>query len=194
MIICYSLETSRAESSTHFHNSALLISFTNQSSFVGGTLALHPMYADHDTCTLWQVGHDARIHAFDLVTLEEKFTLSPPLSSNNIVEGPSHCFQRHQQSSYMAIGTIDSRVFIWDLDRGIIVMTLQLSSPCYRCIFDIHLSSLFIHTQSTHIHQYDIQSGNEMKSFKVSKKSIDVLALNPKVHMMAISARYDSFI
>ena len=148
------------------------------------------MFTDSESSTLWQVNQDARILAFDLVTLEEKFTLSPPLSSKNIVHRHCHSFQRYKLSSYFAIGTIDARVFIWDLERGIISHTLQLTSPCYQCILDIKQGSIFLHMHSTQVYQFDLKTGHEIQSFKVGSKNIDKIALNPKVRLMAVAARY----
>jgi WD40 repeat protein len=147
------------------------------------------MYTDEDASVAWQVCTDGRIRALDLVTLEEKVSFIPPISTSNRINGSAHAFKRTKQHAYIAIGTTDARLLIWDLVRGVILKTINLEASCVHCVFSNDGEAIYISIQSAHVYQYDIQSGKEMKALKVGKKAVTKFCVNPKANVLAIATR-----
>lgn len=158
------------------------------------------MHTDEESRLLWEVRGAGQVRGFDLTTLQEKVSFQVPtavLKHQDSVFHTCHCFSSSSSSSktsilkqYLAVGTSDGRIFVWDLQRGVLVSTLTLPSVPHHAVFSSDSLSLFICLKSSScVHKFEISSGKETLNLKCGKKYVNLIALNPKAQVIAVASR-----
>jgi WD40 repeat protein len=87
-----------------------------------------------------------------------------------------------------AVGFSDGVVVVWDLSRGVIAKTIGVANESEAptdVVFSNDSKSIFVSSNQNQIVQYDIATGNEIKSLKTGKKGVLKMAMNPKVDVVA---------
>lgn len=89
-----------------------------------------------------------------------------------------------------AVGTSEGTIILWDLARGVVSKTIGIAgeSPIPTDItFSKDGKSILVVSSQQNMVQYDITTGDVIKSYKALKKGAFKMALNPKVNVVAIA-------
>lgn len=136
------------------------------------------------------ISKDNRIHLWDTESKKEKRSYV----EKHHLSHQYTCFDWKQLSAdnlgLFAVGCSDGTIVIWDLVRGIVVTTFKIgdtNSNITSVVFASDATSVFVSDEQNSVHQYLIESGELLKSIKAGKKSIQKLALNPRVDVLAVA-------
>ena len=151
-------------------------------------MALRSAAFDAKSKTFAVLSQDNRLHLWDVESKKEKKSY---VDKNHLSHSYT-CFTWKQgkkdKLGELAVGFSDGVVIIWDLARGVISKTIGTAneSPAPTDIaFSLDKSSIFVSTNQNNVSQYNISTGEEIASFKASKKGVSKLASHPKSNVFA---------
>jgi WD40 repeat protein len=146
-------------------------------------------FSSNESKSFIHVSRDNRIQLWDTDTRREKLSY---VERNNLAHSYTCSAWRcgkNDKLGYFAVGTSDGTVVIWDLARGIVSKTIGRAndSPVPTSIaFANDVKSIFVSSaQDNHINQYDLSTGNVIKSIKAGKKGVLKVAMNQKADVIA---------
>jgi WD40 repeat protein len=136
------------------------------------------------------ISNDSKVHLWDIETRKEKRTYTDKNHLSH--EYSCVCWKpgTKEHLGHCVVGYSDGVVVVWDLVRGVVTRTFgnagQTPSPSSIAVANDG-QSIFIGTNESEISQYDIASGNLIKKFTGGKKGTNLMAINPKAAVLAIS-------
>ena len=133
---------------------------------------------------------DNRLHFWDIDNRKEKRVYVEKNHLSHKYTSSDWLLGKKDNLGQYAIGTSDGTIILWDLARGVVSKTLGVAgtSPAPTDIkFSNDGNSLFVSSSQPHVVQYNLANGEVINTFKASKKGSLVLAVNPKVDVLAIA-------
>jgi WD40 repeat protein len=142
------------------------------------------------------ISGDNRIHLWDIESKKEKISYV----DKNHLSHKFNCFSWSQQSidshigdaniSTLSVGYSDGKILNWDLLRGVPSSsfdTIGNNIPS-GIVYSLCKKYLFISSLSENlITKYSLSSGEVLATFRIGKKPVSKVAINPKVDVIAAS-------
>ena len=147
-----------------------------------------------DTKCFATITKENRLRILDTQTRKEKHSYN----DNKHLNSTYTCFTWGQSSSpsssssssrdrdgvqlgYVAIGSREGNIIIWDLLRGVIKKVIQLGENCIPTdvCFTVDLNSILVSSNANTILQFNTNTGEQTNSFKGSKRGVTALCMSP---------------
>jgi WD40 repeat protein len=145
-------------------------------------------FSSNESKSFIQISNDNRVSLWDTDTRKEKRTYVEKQHLSHSYTCSSWISGKKDNLGYFAVGTSDGTIVIWDLTRGVISKVLGRAneSPVPTSIaFSNDSKFLLVSSSENHIVQYDLSTGKEVRSFKVGKRGVLRIVINPKVEVIA---------
>ena len=124
-------------------------------------------FSENESKSFLHVSSDNRIHLWDTDTSNERRSY---VEKNNL--------------GYFAVGASDGTVIVWELTRGVVskVFGHVNESPIPSSIaFSNDAKAIFVTSSSnSSVVQYDLSNGEQSNAFKVGKRGVNKIVMNPK--------------
>ena len=141
-------------------------------------------FSGNESKSFLHVSADNRIHLWDTDTSNERRSY---VEKNNLAHSYTcSCWKAGKKDNlgYFAVGASDGTVIVWDLTRGIVskVFGQVNESPIPSSIaFSNDTNAIFVASSSnSSVVQYDLSNGEQSNEFKVGKRGINKITMNPK--------------
>lgn len=136
------------------------------------------------------VSRDNRIHLWDTGIRKEKRVY---VEKNHLAHKYTCTDWRQitpESLGYYSVGCSDGIVIIWDLARGIVINTIKNGDDSIASItFSNDGSTIYVSDTQNYVNQYKTTEPEVQKSFKVGKRRILKMVMNPVIDVIAV-ARY----
>lgn len=139
------------------------------------------------------ISNDNRIHIYDIHQSNQQQHREQQQKHHHYYVEKNHlshsylCSSWYQQNShdlgYYGVGTSDGLIIIWDFTRGVVIQTIGIinqTSNINNLIFIQNGKSILVsYPTSSQINEYNIQTGELIKTYKGFKKGTLKLCKNP---------------
>jgi WD40 repeat protein len=131
-----------------------------------------------------------RIHLYDIDTRKEKRVYVEKNHLSHSYTSSSWLHGKKEALGVFAVGSSDGTVVVFDLARGVVSKTLGIpnDTPAPTDIaFANDGQSVFVASSQHTVVQYNLATGEQLKSLKTGKKGVMKMAMNPKADVLAVA-------
>lgn len=134
------------------------------------------------------ISPDSRLHLWDVEAKREKqsFVDKNHLSHDSVFFSWQQATK--EKPGHVIVGFTDGIAIAWDLNRGVITRSLSAVNDATPtdAVFSNDGKTVFVGYSQQPVLQYDLATGDVIKTLKVGKKGALKLAVNPKVDVLAV--------
>jgi len=147
-------------------------------------------FSTNESKTFIHIADDNRVHMWDTDRAKERASYVEKHHLGHSYTCSAWKGGKKDNLGYFAVGASDGTVVVWDLTRGVVSKVLGTAheSPVpSSVVFASDAKSLLVASSSHHsVLRYDLASGAQTAAYKMGKRGISTIALNPKADVLAV--------